>query len=218
MNNIKPREINTKRLDLRIPTMDEQYRLWEILKDEEVNKYYFPTPDRIFNKYNLDKTNIDDLKEARKIFIEQFSDWERQEVFYQKKIDDIHNLEKNPIYVWSIFLKGTDTIIGQVSCQNGEDEDKPSVRDVGWYIDPKYQGNGFASEAAKAMIDFMFNEVDITDIYTSAAAINPASWKIMDKLGFKYLGLKKSTYYKENEILDARCYHINKDMFNSKED
>lgn len=55
MNNIKNREIETERLVLKIPTMGEQKQLWNIVKNEEVNKYYFPTPDRIFNKYNLSK-------------------------------------------------------------------------------------------------------------------------------------------------------------------
>ena len=51
------------------------------------------------------------------------------------------------------------------------------------------------------MLDFMFNEVEISEIKTSAAEINPASWKLMEKLGFKYIGTKKSTYFKDNEIL-----------------
>ena len=34
------------------------------------------------------------------------------------------------------------------------------------------------------MIDYMFNEVDINEIRTGAAIVNPASWMIMEKLGF----------------------------------
>lgn len=49
MNQIKIREIETERLILKIPTMSEQKQLWNIVKKEGVNKYYFPTPDRIFN-------------------------------------------------------------------------------------------------------------------------------------------------------------------------
>ena len=75
MKSIDSKNLYTDRLELRIPIMDEQHRLWEILINEEVNQYYFPTPDRIFNKNNLSKDNIDDLKTARKIFIEQLSDW-----------------------------------------------------------------------------------------------------------------------------------------------
>lgn len=68
MNKINSKNLYTERLDLKIPTMSEQHRLWEILSDENVNQYYFPTPDRIFKKNNLSKNKLDDLKLARKIF------------------------------------------------------------------------------------------------------------------------------------------------------
>ena len=53
MNRINSKNLYTDRLELRIPTMKEQYRLWKILIDENINQYYFPTPDRIFIKNNL---------------------------------------------------------------------------------------------------------------------------------------------------------------------
>lgn len=52
MNKINSKNLYTSRLKLRIPTMEEQHRLWEILIDEDINQYYFPTPDRIFEKNN----------------------------------------------------------------------------------------------------------------------------------------------------------------------
>ena len=85
MNKINITNLYTDRLDLRIPTMKEQYQLWKILINEDINKYYFPTPDRIFKKYNLDKENIKDLKLARKIILEQLTDWKRQKSFYKTK-------------------------------------------------------------------------------------------------------------------------------------
>lgn len=212
MQNIDSKNLYTKRLDLRIPTMKEQHRLWEILVDEKVNQYYFPTPSYIFKKNNLSKDNIDDIIKARSIFIKQLSNWEKQKPFYEKKIDSINNQEKNVKYTWSIFLKDTDIVIGQITCQPKDDE-KENIRDVGWYLDPKYQGHGYATESAIAMLDFMFNEVEITEIRTSAAKINPKSWKIMERLGFKYIGTKKSTYYKNNEILELKDYYGNKELF-----
>lgn len=212
MNKIDSKNLYTERLELRIPTMREQHRLWKILIDENVNRYYFPTPDRIFNKYNLNKDSINDLKEAREIFMEQLSDWERQQPFYEKKIQSIQSQENSQKYTWSIFLKGTDTVIGQITCQP-KDNEPDNIRDVGWYIDPKYQGNGYATEAAIAMLNFMFSEVEISNIQTSAAEINPGSWKIMEKLGFEYIGNKKSTYFKDNEILECKEYYCTKNLF-----
>ena len=96
--------------------MKEQHRLWEILIDKNINQYYFPTPDKIFIKNELSKDNIKDLKTARKIFMEQFSDWDRQKPFYEKKIECIKMQDDSQKFTWSIFLKGTDTVIGQITC------------------------------------------------------------------------------------------------------
>ena len=62
-----------------------------------------------------------------------------------------------------------------------------SIRGIGWYIDPKYQQKGYATEAAEAMIKYLFEEVKINSIQTKAAVNNIASWKIMEHLGFKRL-------------------------------
>lgn len=68
MNKINSKNLYTDRLELRIPTMEEQHRLWEILINEDINQYYFPTPDRIFDKNNLSKDNIEDLKKSKANF------------------------------------------------------------------------------------------------------------------------------------------------------
>ena len=212
MNKLNSKNLYTSRLELRIPTMKEQHRLWEILIDENVNRYYFPTPDRIFIKNNLNKEDINDLKNARKLFMEQLSNWERQKPFYEKKIESILLQEDSQKYTWSIFLKETDTVIGQITCQP-KDNEPENIRDVGWYIDPYYQKQGYATEAAIAVLDFMFNEVEIIAIKTSAAVIKTSSWKIMEKLGFKYLENKKSTYFKDNKILISKEYYCNKESY-----
>ena len=38
MNRMNSKNLYTDRLELRIPTMKEQHRLWEILIDENVNR------------------------------------------------------------------------------------------------------------------------------------------------------------------------------------
>ena len=214
MNNIKIKDIETERLMIKVPTMDEQEQLWNIVRDEKVNKYYFPTPDRIFNKYNLSKEKVDDLLKAREIFQGQLNDWERQRSFYEKKIIDIHNGENSQKFTWSIFLKDG-TVIGQMTVQPSElYPNNPEIRDVGWYIDPKFHNKGYATEFAKAILDFMFNEVEIEKILTSAATNNPGSWKIMEKLGFTYTGNKPFIYLDDNNnFVDCSCYSITKEEY-----
>ena len=214
MKDIKVKEIETDRLILKIPTMNEQKDLWNILIDEDVNRLYFPTPDRIFNKNNLSKDKVEDLIEARKIFLEQLNDWERQMPFYEKKIISINNGEDNNKFTWSIFLKSGE-VIGQMTVQPSEfSDDNPGIRDVGWFISPKYQRKGYASEAAKAILDFMFYEVEIDKIITSAAAVNVGSWKIMEKLGFEFTYNKPFTYLDEfNNKVESKCYEVTREKY-----
>jgi len=218
MKNISLKEITTARLLLKKPTMFEQPILWNILRDEQVNKYYFPTPDRIFKSYNLKKDNLADLQKARKIFMEQLNDWNRQKPFYENKINDINNEKDSQKFTWSIFLKNGEAI-GQMTVQPcALYSENPAIRDVGWFINPQYQGQGLATEAATAILDFMFNEVAIDSIFTSAAIINPSSWKVMEKLGFERTGEKQSSYFDENgNILMSYCYHCTKELFNNRE-
>ena len=217
MQEISIRDFETDRLIIKKPTMKEQFILWNILRNENVNRYYFPTPDRIFAKNNLSKDKIEDLKKARKIFMQQLNNWERQKPFYEKKIETINAEDNNQKYTWSIFLK-TGEPIGQMTVQPCDEyPENKNIRDVGWFINPKYQGNGYVTEAASEVLRFMFEEVGIDKIITSAAIINYASWRVMEKLGFERTGEKQSTYFDdEDNILNCYCYFCNKEMFLGK--
>lgn len=164
MNKIGTKEIETDRLILKVPTMKEQKRLWEILMIPDVNRYYL----------GIDKKFRDNLLS-----------WDKQESFYKEKVENATDSDK---FEWSIFLKGTNEVIGQINSHVSSKENygihDDNVMSVGWFIDPKYQGQGYATEAALAMIKYMFEEVGITSFKTSACVNNPASWKVMEKIGF----------------------------------
>ena len=166
MNLIGSRTIETERLILRSSKMEEQKRLWEILMIPEVNKWYLTGA----------KKNSNNPSHWA---------WKSQVQFYKSKVDKANN---NNVFVWSIFLKprytksGYEEVIGQISAQ--EQGNDITIRDVGWYIDPTYQGKGYATEAAKAMIDYMFKEVEINSILSGAVKENIASCRMFEKLGF----------------------------------
>lgn len=173
MNLIGSKTIETKRLILKGSKMGEQKRLYEILMIPEVNKFYL----------------ISGKKHANN---KEYWFWENQEKFYKSKVE---NAKKLDVFGWSVFLKkeysnlNKEEIIGQVTAQ--ENGDDLTIRDVGWYIDPNYQGKGYATEASKAMVDYMFKEVEIEKISSSAVKENIGSCKIFEKLGFKKISEKK---------------------------
>lgn len=194
MNYLGSKQIETERLLLKVQTMQEQKRLWEILTIPEVNKYFLTVPPK---------------------FREKLLDWNKQEEYYKLDMEHANNLD---IFKWSIFLKDTGECIGRISCHEAHDEDSnitdPSIRGVSWLIDPAFQGKGYATEAAIAMIDYMFTQVDINEIKTGAAIVNPASWKIMEKLGFVRQDKTKMVQYTFlNEPVEDYSYILTKEQW-----
>ena len=194
MNFLGSKTIETDRLILRTQTMNEQKRLWEILMIPEVNKYFLTVPPK---------------------FREKLKDWDKQQKFYE---DDMKHANDNNVFRWSIFLKDTGECIGRLSCHEGHDEDEsinnPNIRGVGWIIDPKFQGHGYGTEAAKAMIDFMFLDCEIEQIITGAAICNPASWKIMEKLEFERQEKTKMIQYTFlDELTEIYSYVMTKERY-----
>ena len=60
--------------------------------------------------------------------------------------------------------------------------------EIGWLILPEFQGRGYASEAASALLDVGFSELEIHRIVATAQPQNPASFRVMEKVGMRREG------------------------------
>lgn len=188
MNFIGSKTIKTERLILRVTEESDLKPLWEILCDSNVNKYY------LTSKLN--------------------HDWEKELPWQMKKLA---HAKDNNVFQWSIIKKDTNECIGQISVQEKDETFPKDIRDIGWFINPKFQRNGYASETAVAIFDYMFNEVGILAIKTGAAIINEPSWKLMEKLGFKRKEeIYKTKYTFIKEPVDCYSYELTKEDFNNQ--
>lgn len=57
-------------------------------------------------------------------------------------------------------------------------------------------GKGYGTEAAKAVIEFVFKEKNYHRVYARYLKSNPASGKIMEKCGMTYEGTLKIMFIK----------------------
>ena len=184
MKKLGSKTIETKRLILHKTEERDLKELWSILCIDEVNKYYLTA-----------KLNYD---------------WEKEEKWQYKKLENAGNPD---VFVWTIELKDTNEIIGQISVQARENEDE-NIRDIGWFIEPTHQRKGYAYEAAIEVLKYMFLEVEIEKIITSSAIINSSSWGLMEKIGFKKLDktiMIKYTFVEEE--IENQMYEIDKNTF-----
>lgn len=58
--------------------------------------------------------------------------------------------------------------------------------DVGWRIISKACGQGYATEGAKACINFAFAEMELKELYAIAPELNKKSQRVMQKLGMSF--------------------------------
>lgn len=60
--------------------------------------------------------------------------------------------------------------------------------ELGWIINKSYWGNGFAYEAARALIDYTKTEIKVSHFMAHCDTENIASYKLMERLGMSRTG------------------------------
>ena len=78
------------------------------------------------------------------------------------------------------------TAIGLVGV-SWEDENAP---ELGYCFGVDHWGKGFATEAARAVIDYAFEEFAIDELLAGARVLNPASRHVLEKCGFQWTGVE----------------------------
>jgi RimJ/RimL family protein N-acetyltransferase len=61
--------------------------------------------------------------------------------------------------------------------------------DLGFWIGVPYWGNGYATEAARAVIDYAFTALGHQALQAGARVTNPASRRVLEKCGFQWTGV-----------------------------
>jgi RimJ/RimL family protein N-acetyltransferase len=72
----------------------------------------------------------------------------------------------------------------------GIDWREPDAPELGYWLGVEYWGQGFGTEAARAVIDFTFEEFDIEQLIAGARVSNPSSRNILEKCGFQWSGVE----------------------------
>ncbi len=68
-----------------------------------------------------------------------------------------------------------------------ENENAP---ELGYCFGANHWGKGYATEAARAVIDYAFEEFAIDELLSGARVLNPASRHVLEKCGFQWTGVE----------------------------
>ncbi len=67
---------------------------------------------------------------------------------------------------------------------------EPDKPELGYWLGVDHWGQGFGTEAARAVIDYFFDTFDRDHLLAGARVANPASRNILEKCGFQWTGVE----------------------------
>jgi [ribosomal protein S5]-alanine N-acetyltransferase len=106
---------------------------------------------------------------------------------------------------FAITLQETGELVGAIGL--GIDSENNNA-ELGYWLGKAYWGQGYCTEAAQAMLKYGFMELGLHRIYASHFARNPASGRVMQKIGMRYEGCRRQHTLKWGEFLDVVDYGI----------
>lgn len=98
------------------------------------------------------------------------------------------HFKKNGYGLYAVELKDTEEFCGFVGLSNVEiDVDFAPAVELAWRLDNEHWGKGIASEAARAVIEHAFNDLDLKELVAFTVHDNTRMIHVIEKLGFEYV-------------------------------
>lgn len=105
-----------------------------------------------------------------------------------ERVDKIINdYDKKNFCYWGIELKTTGELIGEIDLYDFDNSTGNCA--VSYSLGYRWWNKGYGTEALKAVVDFGFNQMNVHKISAAHNTDNPASGKIMSKVGMQQEGI-----------------------------
>ena len=117
--------------------------------------------------------------------------------------------ENNEVAPWGIESKEDGKFIGTIDFVWWQPNHK--IAEIGYVLSKDYWGKGLISEAAKKIIQFGFEEMDLVRIQARCNIENIGSARVMEKAGMSFEGIIRKGIYAKGEHHDLKMYSILKE-------
>jgi RimJ/RimL family protein N-acetyltransferase len=97
----------------------------------------------------------------------------------------------------------------------GVDWREPAAPELGYWLGVEHWGQGFATEAARAVIDFTFEEFEIEHLISGARVANPSSRNILEKCGFQWSGVELHRFEALGSSTPVDCFRLSRSVWSS---
>ena len=121
-------------------------------------------------------------------------------VFIARVQEDLSNGSSLPL---GIVLRESGALCGGVRLRIELDHRRA---ELGYWIGVPYWGNGYATEAARAIVNYGFGTLGLHRIFASHFGNNHASARVLTKIGMRHEGSLRAHVLKWGEFLDLEMY------------
>ena len=102
--------------------------------------------------------------------------------------------------------------IGMVGIAPSPEDGLPHL---GYWLGAAHWGQGYATEAARAMIDAFFAYTDGRELNASARVVNPASRRVLEKCGFAFQGAGLMAFPARGGVFPVDRFRLDRRMWQS---
>lgn len=126
--------------------------------------------------------------------------------YTEKDAREFLEFANEPGKAWlAITLRNAGRQIGGIGLRI---EEQHQHAELGYWLGAAYWGQGYATEAGRAMLRFGFEALKLHRIFATHFKHNPASGSILKKLGMRYEGCQREHLLKWGEFVDSEMYGI----------
>ncbi|MFQ5453936.1 MAG: GNAT family N-acetyltransferase [Candidatus Zixiibacteriota bacterium] len=115
--------------------------------------------------------------------------------------------EKSPYrQIFTIIKKEDKRPVGKITFFNYNTLNRSA--ELGILIDPDEHKNGYAKDAMKVLIKYLFRYRDLNKVYCQTAEFNSASIKLLESLGFEKDGTLRDHHFYDGEFHSDFIYSL----------
>jgi ribosomal-protein-alanine N-acetyltransferase len=181
-------QIETPRLLLRDFTLDDVEALAACQADERFWRFY---------------ERVDDIETRAREHIELFVGWQA--------------VQPRTHFQFAIVLKQDGSLIGDCGLRQHVQARYGGQAELGYELDPQHWGNGYATEAAQAMIAYGFETLNLHRVWATCRGENAPSWRLMERLGMRREGVFEKEARLDGRWVDTYLYALLEDEWRSRQ-
>lgn len=111
---------------------------------------------------------------------------------------------------WGVSLK-SGTLIGTVGFADLSEE--KNTGEIGYVLNPQYQGKGYMSEAVRAVLSVAFDSLSLSSVCVRIMVGNVNSERLAQRVGFSYICTEEKPIAVKGEEHEIKRYVITRDEY-----